>query len=185
MELPNKKYQIIYADPPWHYISNIFNRESANDNYNTLKCTDIAKIPILDICDWDCICFLWAVFPKIEEALYVLRSWGFEYKTVAFTWVKTNKKSNTPFFGMGKWTRSNAEICLLGTHGNIKREDASVSQIIFSNIMEHSKKPDEVRKRIVDLIGDVPRIELFARQRWDGWDCYGDQLADTIQKYIN
>ena len=126
---------------------------------------------------------MWATFPKLENALYVMRCWGFEYKTVAFTWVKKNKKANTPFFGMGKWTRSNAEICLIGIRNKVKRQSASVSQVIISEILEHSKKPDEVRDKIVELIGDLPRIELFARNKTEGWDVFGDEINSDIELF--
>ena len=98
-----------------------------------------------------------------------------EYKTSAFTWVKKNRKSDSLFMGMGRWTRANAEICLLATKGKPKRISASVHSVIISKIQEHSKKPNEARERIVDLCGDLPRIELFARQYADGWDCWGNE----------
>ena len=84
------------------------------------------------------------------------------------------------FWGMGNWTRSNAELCLLATKGNPKRQSKSVHQIIVSPIEEHSKKPDEARKRIVELMGDVPRIELFAREHTPGWDVWGNEAPDSI-----
>lgn len=114
----------------------------------------------------------------MQEAFEVLKAWGFTYKTVAFVWVKQNKVSDSLFWGMGYWTRANAEICLIATKGTPKRKSRSVHQVILSHIEEHSKKPDEVRKRIVELCGDVPRIELFARQAAEGWDCWGNEAPE-------
>ena len=114
--------------------------------------------------------------PKLNECFEVIKKWGFEYKTCAFTWIKKNRKSDSLFMGMGRWTRANAEICLLATKGKPKRINAGVHSIVLSRIEEHSKKPDEVRERIVQLCGDVPRIELFARQQYKGWDCWGNEV---------
>lgn len=114
--------------------------------------------------------------------LRVMRAWGFEYKTCAFAWIKKNRKSNTNFWGMGAYTRANAEICLLGVKPEFKAsaqiKSHSVHQVIESPIQEHSAKPDETRHRIVELLGDVPRIELFARQRVPGWDAWGDEIEE-------
>lgn len=108
-------------------------------------------------------------------------AWGFCYKSVAFVWGKLNRKAPTLFTGMGYWTRANAEICLLATRGHPKRHNAGVHQVILSHIEEHSKKPEEARSRIVRLMGDVPRIELFARSRAPGWDVWGNEAADSIE----
>ena len=88
-----------------------------------------------------------------------------------------NKKNENPFVGMGYYTRANNEICLLATKGKpLKRKSKSVKQVVMSKIEEHSKKPDIVRSRIVELFGDLTRIELFARQHADGWDCWGNEV---------
>lgn len=113
-------------------------------------------------------------------AFDVITAWGFTYKTVAFVWVKQNKKAPSLFWGLGNWTRSNAEFCLLATRGNIKRVAPNVHSVVMTPIERHSQKPDEVRDRIVKLMGDRPRIELFARQRVLGWDAWGDEVSDTI-----
>ena len=105
-----------------------------------------------------------------------MKEWGFKYKTCGFTWVKRNKVADTWFFGLGSWTRANAEICLLGTRGRIPRVSNKVSQVVDTHIEEHSKKPAIVRDRIVELVGALPRIELFARQTVDGWDCWGNEV---------
>lgn len=119
---------------------------------------------------------MWVTFPCLLEGLKTIKAWGFDYKTCGFCWIKTNKKQNTPFWGMGYWTRANAEICLIAIKGKISRISKSVHQVIMSPIEEHSKKPDIVRDKIVELVGDLPRIELFARQYADGWDCWGNEV---------
>jgi len=176
----SKKYAIILADPPWRF--NVWNRDtgcgrSADSHYKTMTLDDIKelKIPSSD----NSVLFMWAVLPQLNEALQVIKSWGFTFKTVAFVWVKLNK-DGTPFTGMGYWTRANAEICLLATKGKISRQSKSVKQVILSQRQEHSKKPDEVRNRIVQLMGDLPRIELFARQKTEGWDVWGNEVESDI-----
>jgi site-specific DNA-methyltransferase (adenine-specific) len=191
MELPNKKYKIIYADPPWKYIqdkkSDNF-RAVTSQYYKTMTTEEICNLDVQSICKEKAVCFLWVTFPNIEEGLKVMKAWGFEYKTVAFVWIKKNKKSNTNAWGMGFYTRSNAEICLLGLSKGTKAMDIikshSVHQIIESVRREHSRKPDEVRKGIVKLCGNNPRIELFARQRFDGWDSWGNEVPKECQNVL-
>ena len=136
---------------------------------------DIKNLPVKDIADDDCILFLWVTFPKLNECFEVIESWGFNYKTVAFTWVKKYKNGGN-FMGMGRWTRSNAEICLLATKGKPKRVNAGVRQIIESVPEKHSKKPDIVRDKIVELCGDLSRIELFARNESVKWETWGNEV---------
>ena len=119
----------------------------------------------------------------LPSALRVIESWGFIYNTAAFTWVKKNKKANTWFWGMGNWTRSNPEICLLAIKGKPKRMNASVHSIIDRPILSHSEKPPEVRDKIVQLCGDLPRIELFARDITSGWDVWGDEVEESIKLF--
>ena len=174
----DKKYNVIYADPPWRFktYSNKGQRRSAERHYPTMTLDDIKTLSVREIAGKDCILFLWAIFPCFQEALQVIEAWGFQYKTIAFVWVKKNRKSDSLFWGMGYWTRANAEVCILATKGHPKRINSGVHQVVMSNIEEHSKKPNEVRERIVRLVGDLPRIELFARQKVDGWDCWGNEV---------
>lgn len=146
---------------------------------------DICNLPVKNIASENCVLFLWVTFPTLLDSFKVIEAWGFNYKTVAFVWVKHNKKTPTLFWGMGFWTRANAEICLLATKGKPKRISAKVHQVIISPIEEHSKKPNEIRKRIVNLIGDLPRIELFARQKTDGWDVWGNEVNSDIKLLEN
>ena len=119
-------------------------------------------------------------FPQLPEAFKVIKAWGFRYKTVAFVWIKQNKSGKGYFFGLGYWTRSNAEICLLAVRGKPKRISKKVFQLIVSPLQEHSKKPEEARKRIVELMGDLPRIELFARRQSVGWDVWGNEVESSL-----
>jgi site-specific DNA-methyltransferase (adenine-specific) len=116
----------------------------------------------------------------LPEAFLTLRCWEFAYKTTAFVWIKENKTQRGYFFGMGTWTRSNAELCLLGVRGKPKRINASISQLIFSPISQHSEKPPQVREKIVELVGDLPRIELFARKKTAGWKVWGNEVESDI-----
>ncbi|MCI7207799.1 MAG: MT-A70 family methyltransferase [Clostridium sp.] len=173
----NKKYNIIYADPPWSYKDKaLAGNRGACCKYDVMTIEDIENLPIKDISASDCILFMWVTMPFLKDCFDVIKSWGFKYKTCAFTWIKQNKKSNSLFWGMGSWTRANAELCLIATKGKPKRQSAKVHSVIMSKIREHSRKPDETRDRIVELCGDIPRIELFARQSVDGWDCWGNEV---------
>lgn len=173
------KYDIIYADPPWSYKlwnGNSKEKKTAEKHYVCMKKENIQKLPISNISNEDCILFLWVTFPCLEEGLELIKKWGFTYKTCGFNWVKRNKKADTWFWGLGYWTRANSEICLLATKGKPKRISKSVHQVCDARIMQHSKKPDEVRDRIVQLCGDLPRIELFAREYKENWDCWGNEV---------
>ncbi len=178
-----KKYSVIYCDPPWAYRvwSKKGSGRSAESHYSTMSLEDIKALPVGDLADKDCALFMWITFPLLNEAFNVLDAWGFTYKSVAFVWVKQNKKTPSLFWGMGYWTRANAELCIIATKGSPKRQSCGVHQVIMSPIEEHSKKPDETRERIVELMGDVPRIELFARQKAPGWDVWGNEAPDSVE----
>ena len=176
----NKKYKIIYADPAWNYNGQIYESGGTQNHYKTMDTNEIASLNVEEISDWDSVCFMWATFPKLEDALYVMRCWGFTYKTVAFTWVKKNKKADSLFWGMGRWTRSNAEICLLAVKGSPKRLDMGVHSVIYAPIDKHSKKPQETRDRIIRLVGDLPKVELFAREVPEGWDVWGNEVESSV-----
>ncbi len=174
-----RKYQIIYADPPWAYrnMGNI--QATANAHYPTMKNDDICRLPVREIAADNSILFLWATFPKLQEALDVIKSWGFEYKTVGFTWIKKNKKGGN-FFGVGWYTKSNAEVCLIGVKGKAPKVSNSISSIVETVRQRHSQKPHCVRDLIVKFCGDIPRIELFARTKSEGWDAWGNEVESDI-----
>ena len=173
IENPNKKYNIIYADPPWKYWEGGDKNQSLH--YTTMTIDDICDLPVKNIADDDCVLFLWVTYPILQDAFRVIEAWGFKYSTAAFVWVKKNKQKDTPFFGNGAWTRANSELCLRATKGNVMRLDAGVSQVVESPIEEHSKKPDCVRELITRLVGELPRVELFCRNPADGWDVWGNE----------
>lgn len=178
----DKKYNIIYADPPWNYKNNPSkkgtSRGFAKNYYDLMTIKELQNLNINKISAENSVLFMWTTFPMIDEALKVIKAWGFTYRTCAFVWIKKNKKSNTNFWGCGYYTRSNAEICLLAIKGKIlERKSHSVHQIIESAVEEHSKKPDIARKKIVELFGDISKIELFARQEVEGWDCWGNEVG--------
>ena len=175
---PNKKYNIIYADPAWKFqtYSEKGKKKNAENHYVCMNIDDICELPIKNICENNCILFMWAIDSMLPEAFRVIEKWGFTYKTVGFTWAKLNKKSKGFFTGLGYWTRGNPEMCLLATKGKPKRISKSVPQLITDKRREHSRKPDSIRDHIVNLCGDLPRIELFARQKVEGWDCWGNEV---------
>ena len=177
-----KKYQIIYADPPWSFNFRKrkgLSQQAKNRLYDTMQPKDIVNLPISALADNNCILFLWVMNSEIPLALNCIKSWGFTYKTIAFTWIKTRK--TTYHFGGGNWTRSNPEICLLATKGKIKRVSASVRNLVISPLREHSKKPDSIRNDIIALVGNLPRIELFAREKTEGWDVWGNEVESDIE----
>ena len=141
---------------------------------------ELCALPVKRLAEKDCLLFLWATFPQLPEALRLIQAWGFTFKTVAFVWLKRNRKSPTWFYGLGYWTRGNAEICLLAKRGKPKRLSAGVHQFIISPVEEHSKKPDVTRDKIVELAGDLSRVELFARQKMPGWDVWGNEVTSDL-----
>lgn len=181
------RFKIIYADPPWRYDDRNCNG-AAEGHYPTMSLDQICKLPIERLAAPDAVLFMWATYPLLREAFSVIDAWGFKYKSIAFQWVKTYKPKENgtaqPTFGLGRWTRGNTEPCLIATRGKPKRENNAVSQLIFtegddllvSPLTRHSAKPPETRDRIVRLLGDLPRLELFARNHTPGWHAWGNQL---------
>jgi len=175
------KYNIIYADPPWLYD----NRKDCDPKmggitYPVMELEEIAALPVQSISANDCSLFLWATMPKLKEALYVIEKWGFTYTTCAFTWVKLNPSGEGIYSGLGHWTNGNAELCLFAKRGAPKRLNKNVKQIQIYPRGRHSQKPPEIRGEILKLVGDLPRIELFARQKTDGWDAWGNEVLSDI-----
>ncbi len=184
MELPNKKYNVIYADPPWHYgsksaVNNTKGSEikPLSDHYNTLSLEDLKLLPIDSLTEKDVACFMWVTDSHIDEALDIFKAWGFQYKTIAFNWSKTTSKGNY-CKNVAPWTMKSSEICLLGTKGAMSKNKQAnnIESLVIAERTKHSKKPDEVRKRIDLLFGNLPKIELFARQKTEGWDVWGNEV---------
>lgn len=173
---PVRKYSVIYADPPWEYKeSGGGHRGTAGMSYPSMTTEEICSLPVNEIADTRSILFIWATFPRLKDCLKVMDAWGFSYYGLGFDWTKTGKNGK-PCYGMGYYTRQNNEVCLIGVRKErLKPIDRSISCVIQSIRREHSRKPDEVRVAIERILGDVPRIELFARQEFPGWDCWGNQ----------
>jgi len=184
-----KKYQIIYADPPWKYNSRANHktrfRGGACGHYSLMTMNEIKALPISSLADKNCVLFLWTTFPYLEEQIKLFRHWGFKYRTLGFSWIKTNSKNGKPFFGVGYYAKSNCEVCLMGMKGQLKTISNKVSSVIIAPRKEHSHKPEEVREKIVELFGYLPRIELFARQKTEGWDVWGNEVESDIQLPTN
>ena len=156
---------------------------AASERIRAMSIEELCELPVADLAAPDSALFLWATFPQLPEALRLIEAWGFTYKSVAFVWLKKNKKADSWFYGLGFWTRGNAEICLLATKGHPKRQAANIHQFIVSPIEAHSKKPDEARAKIISLMGDLPRVELFARQTPPGWAVWGNEVTPTIPDF--
>ena len=172
-----KKYGVIYADPPWHFKvrSDKGKGRSPENHYPLMSLDDICKMNVRDISLPDSVLLLWVCDPMLDQAFKVIEAWGFQFKTVGFTWAKTNKNTLGFFTGLGYWTRGNPEMCLLATRGRPKRKSRSVNQLIISERQRHSQKP-LIHKDIEDLV-DGPYIELFARRKpKDGWDYWGNEV---------
>lgn len=190
------KFNIIYADPPWRFKNwsmkelaergEKWARRNGRSPYDVMTTEDICALPVGELAARDSILLMWATYPKLPDALAVIEAWGFEYKTVAFSWVKLNPSGKGFKMGLGYHTRGNVEPCLLATRGNgLRRVDNGVMQVIIGDddvliapVGEHSQKPAEARRRIERLYGDVPRVELFARQRTPGWKIWGNQAPE-------
>ena len=185
-----KKYDIIYADPAWSY----YNDSTAKKDCTTVKgmrrppypvmsTESIKELKVSEIAAENAILFIWTTDYHLEKCMQVIKAWGFEYKTVGFVWAKKTKKG-TPVCFMGAYTmKSGTELCLLATKGKdahklVKKHN--IKSLIESERMEHSKKPNEVRTRIVELVGDIPRVELFARQKVEGWDAWGNEVQSDV-----
>jgi N6-adenosine-specific RNA methylase IME4 len=183
----NKKYQIILADVPWSY-----NDKKGNDpamggiTYPTMELDEVKSLPVGNIADKDCALALWATMPLLREALDVIEAWGFKYTTCLFNWIKLNPGGKGIYSGLGHWVNGNAELCLFGKKGHPKRYEKNVKQIQFFPRQRHSAKPPEIRNEIIRVFGDLPRVELFARQKAEGWDAIGFDIdGRDIREVLN
>lgn len=177
----DRKYDIIYADPPWAYLCGTGKNPGhfcPERHYKTMTTDEICALggTVKRLREKNCALFLWATMPCLPEAFKVMSAWGVKYKTCAFTWIKT-RKDGRPIAGMGSYTKSNAELCLLGMRGHIKAADKTIPQVVLHPRQGHSVKPDEVMRRIEHLFGpSMKKIELFVRRQSDGWDEWGDEV---------
>lgn len=177
------RYNLIYADPPWEYRDRAnAGRRGACHKYPVMTVEDIKRLDVPSIAADDCLLAMWWVPPQPQEALDLVRAWGFTFKTMhGFTWHKLSKTGRADHFGMGNYTRANAECCLFAVRGRPKRVCAGVRSLITAPIGRHSEKPVEARDRLVCLLGDVPRVELFARTTAPGWSVWGNEVESTVE----
>lgn len=184
------KYNIIYADPPWHYSGGIRSSKRGEDGkylfytpdttvgraYKTQPDQWIADLAVGDMAAEDAVLFLWTTDSHLPTALKVIEAWGFTYRTVGFVWNKKEKSGKQVCY-FGKWTMKGTELCLLAARGkgHALIKSHKVRQLVEAERRGHSQKPPEVRDRIMELLGDIPRIELFAREKAEGWDSWGDE----------
>lgn len=171
------QYDLILADPPWKYNSRANHktrfRGGADGHYKLMTMAEIKALDVESIAAPNAILFLWATFPFMEEQIGVFKAWGFKYKTLGFSWAKFNK-NGTPFFGVGYYSKSNMEPCLLGTRGTVLKPAVNdVSSYVPALKGRHSAKPDEVRRRISRMYPTLNKVELFARDCAPGWTATG------------
>ncbi len=184
-----KKYQIIYADPPWKYgsksaVNNTKGSEikKLSEHYNSMSTEDICNLSVEKIIEKDSACFLWVTNSHLEDGLKVLRAWGFKPITIAFIWVKKTKNGNT-CKNVAPWTMQSCEICLLGTRGRMTKYKTTnnIEQLVEAERTKHSKKPKEVKRRIEQLFRGLNKIELFAREKSEDWDVWGNEVKSDIE----
>ena len=183
-----KKYNIIYADPAWQYgsksaVNNKIGKtpKSLSEHYQTMSLQDLKNLPVKNMTKEDAACFIWVTDSHIDEALELFKSWGFKYKTIAFNWIKKTSKGNY-CKNVAPWTMKSSEICLFGTKGAMSKYKKSnnVESLVIAERKGHSKKPVEVSERIEELFGDIPKLEMFARDKKQGWDAWGNEVDDSI-----
>ena len=180
-------YSCLYADPAWSFAtwSHRGQGKGASQHYSCMGVDEICALPVGELAAEDAVLFTWVTQPLLPEAMRVVEAWGFTFKTVAFVWVKmptlwTPESGRIePRLGLGYHTRSGSEQCWLCIRGKgYVRKSQGVPQVIHSPLRAHSQKPDEIGQRIEQLVGDVPRLELFARTRRPNWACWGDEVGD-------
>ena len=178
---PPGPFSIVYCDPPWQFATRSAKGKgrSPEQHYRCMTLEDIKSLPVQSIAARDCTLFLWGTWPCLPQVLEVIDAWGFRFKSCAFDWAKRTKTDTKYHMGCGYWTRANTEYCLLATKGKPKRVSAAVRQLIVAPVGRHSAKPPETRDRIVQLLGDLPRIELFARDQTPGWTSWGNEVPDS------
>jgi N6-adenosine-specific RNA methylase IME4 len=171
------KYGAVLADPPWSFKTYSGPRVAQRRVHQHYEVVDRERLAAMEVpATDDCALFMWVVDSHLDQGIDLIRAWGFEFKTIAFVWVKTCKDGVTPRMGMGLWTRKQSEVCLMGTRGKVRRNGKGVRQVIMAPRREHSRKPDEIYDRI-ELLVDGPYLEMFARQTRPGWDHHGNEVG--------
>jgi N6-adenosine-specific RNA methylase IME4 len=184
VNLPRKDYRVVLADPPWMYYGDPNKPQAAGKHYAMMTTEAISALPVAAHVAKPSVCFMWATGPRLPEAIHVMREWGFYYRGVAYVWIKTSAKGGI-INGQGvrpSFVKPTTEFVLVGAttpKGRpLKLLTESQPQVLLASRPgnEHSRKPAEIHKRIEELFGDVPRVELFARRRTDGWDAWGNEV---------
>lgn len=179
-----KKYQVIYADPPWSFNSKRSGgsmKSGAASHYSCMSIDDLKAMPIKDITADDALLVMWWVGAMPQEAIDLVNAWGFTLRNMnGFVWEKLTVH-HKPFFGMGYYTRAGSESAIIATKGKFKPASRSVRAVRRAVARRHSEKPNEFRQDIVELAGDVPRLELFARTAPEGWDVFGNECERSIE----
>lgn len=199
-DVKQKKYELILCDPPWQFSNKKTGgsmKSGAETQYPTMSIDELKALDVNSIADDDCVLVMWYVGAMPQEAIDLVDSWGFTLKNMnGFVWEKLTVKNNN-FFGMGFWTRAGTESAIIATKGKPKPishsvralgsyvcdDDFILSSLSFVGryqVAKHSKKPDEFRDKCVELVGDVPRLEMFARQRSKGWDVFSNEVDGSI-----
>lgn len=180
---PTRKYNLIIADPPWQYATPGYNGGTLK-HYECMNLTEICKLPVQNLADTDCALFLWTTAPMMAKAQQVIEAWGFTYKTIFFNWVKTTKDKQKPTQRIPGWyTRNCVEYLLVATRGNMNQyrdKSLNLSSLFYEYSPAHSRKPDYPMNKIVQMYGDLPRLEMFARRKLYGWDCWGNQVNEQV-----
>jgi len=185
-----KKYNVIYADPAWKYNRGVHQetfpkRKQTRDErelpYDTMSIEQMKQLNIKSISESDCACFMWVTDSHLKQGIELMETWGFKYKTIVFIWKKVTNKGNT-CATVGAWTMKNCEICILGTKGNMLKHKVSNNtfQLIEAERTINSKKPNEIRDRINAIFPNIPKIELFAREKNEGWDVWGNEVESSV-----
>ena len=174
-------FSIIYADPCWDYAGHSQHgkktiTKGAIDHYPTLNLEKLKTLNVKEICEKDALLFMWTSSPHLDQAIELMRAWGFEYKTIGFIWEK--QKTNP-----GYYTLSRCEICIVGKMGKIPTPRGSRKEHQFLSEMrrEHSQKPDEIRHRIERMFPTQRKIELFAREKKEGWSAWGNEIESDVE----
>jgi N6-adenosine-specific RNA methylase IME4 len=177
------KYDVILADPPWifqHWSKTYISKKDARNHYDCMTLEDICNLPVKELANDNCALFLWTCWPHLRKSFEVLDSWGFEYRTEAWVWVKAKKNGDGFHFGLGYYTRGNTEPCLLAVKGKMSVSAHDVPALIYTPVREHSRKPDEQYGKIERLYPNMKYLELFARHQRAGWDVFGNEVENSI-----
>lgn len=173
-------YGVLLVDPPWLFRTRgVQGTRHASNHYDVMRIDDICKLQVP--ADDNCAMFLWATWPNLMDAFRLIEAWNFTYRTIAWVWVKKNKKADTFFTGLGYYTRSNTEPCLLAVRGRMKVQDRGVQSLIVSRIRAHSQKPDEQYEKIERLYPEASKLEMFARQKREGWHSWGNEIESDVR----